>query len=318
MKENEEQKHNPAVRGDLLRHENKGFDQSDSLRRVAQIVVNTQARFTCIEEAASYLFKRGVAIGRFGRLLDAIYDLTASLSLVPCNVQALYNRAVAYQMLEEYKLAFDDCTRAIELDPNFAPAYSVRGVCFAEFNLHDQSSIDFERAIELNPDWALPYFNKGVLNYNLGNYREALKQVNYALQIEWRPEFLQKRGKVHFRLRNFLDAIDDFTSVLELAPDFVNGYILRACSLMELQEWRKAAEDLTTAIAFSPHDALAYFKRACAYVHTGEYTLARSDFRAARDLDNSFEPTLVDFERWHGLEFERNATTAAPLFVPNA
>ena len=58
-----------------------------------------------------------------GQLEEAVRDFTHAIELKSDYVQAIANRATAYQRLKRHDLALRDLTQAVTLDGKYAAAY---------------------------------------------------------------------------------------------------------------------------------------------------------------------------------------------------
>jgi tetratricopeptide (TPR) repeat protein len=67
------------------------------------------------------------------------------------NLKALYNRALAFGLLEDYKTAKEDLTKCIELFPSYALAYYSRGYWSELSGDFPEAIKDYEQAISINP-----------------------------------------------------------------------------------------------------------------------------------------------------------------------
>ena len=76
----------------------------------------------CFEEAERLLME--------GVYLKAIRQFTKAISINPRFAEALYNRALAYYFLKDFKSAIPDLTAAIESNPLYKDAYMQRGICY--------------------------------------------------------------------------------------------------------------------------------------------------------------------------------------------
>ena len=78
----------------------------------------------------------------------------------------------------------------------------------------------------------------------------------------------------------------DFTRVIELKPDYIEAYVMRAAAYEMKKDWDRAILDYTKIIKLKPNDAQAYYDRGNAYGEKGEREAAISDLKKARELTN--------------------------------
>ncbi|HAP66688.1 MAG TPA: hypothetical protein DCQ99_02495 [Nitrospinae bacterium] len=80
-------------------------------------------------------------------------------------------------------------------------------------------------------------------------------------------------------------AIEAFTSVIALDPNFSEAYGNRGNVYADKGQYDRAIEDYNKAIAIDPNDALAYNNRGGAYKDKGQYDRAIEDFNKAIAID---------------------------------
>jgi tetratricopeptide (TPR) repeat protein len=79
-------------------------------------------------------------------------------------------------------------------------------------------------------------------------------------------------------------AIEDYTSAINLKPNFAYAYNNRGNAYLDLGDAKKAIADYNRAIAIDPKYALAYKNRGDAYLKLGEKAAAKKDFQTAAKL----------------------------------
>ncbi len=99
----------------------------------------------------------------------------------------------------------------------------------------------FIRSLVKNPGNTAAHYNFGLLNYELGFYREALKYLDRALDLD--PGFADayySRGMAYWKVKDFRGASRDFTKALQLDPGNKNALIRRNLSNVYVQRERSA------------------------------------------------------------------------------
>ena len=61
-----------------------------------------------------------------------------------------------------------------------------------------------------------------------------------------------KTGKRHLENENFSEAIEQFTAVIEAAPNFAEGYNQRAIAYFVVEAWENALEDCQQVLKLNP------------------------------------------------------------------
>lgn len=92
-------------------------------------------------------------------------------------------------------------------------------------------------------------------------------------------------GADAFYAENFTDAIEHFSTAIDIDPSFPEVYILRGMSYHGLDEYELAIIDYDMAIAMDPGIAIVYAQRAFAFHSLSEFGLAITDCSTAITLD---------------------------------
>jgi tetratricopeptide (TPR) repeat protein len=186
-------------------------------------------------------------------LEHAIADFDQAIVLDPNFAEAYHLRGLAYHLqsleyigiaqvdydTEDLAQAIRDYDQAIALDPELTAAYHDRGTAYAQLGWHvgrdaaakseevfqdlDQAISDFSTAIERNPEAEYTYLNRAFVNW---------------VRSTWLGEEEEEPGGC------FLQCVEDSTKAIELDPENMWGYFLRAlahASLMELAEEESTA-----------------------------------------------------------------------------
>jgi len=103
------------------------------------------------EVIAHLLSNQAVALGKQGRLDDALARYEAALTLDPQLVAAWYNRGLDLMSAGRLPEALADFSRAIELYPSDAQAHNNRGLAKVKLGDREGARADFTRALKLQP-----------------------------------------------------------------------------------------------------------------------------------------------------------------------
>lgn len=137
--------------------------------------------------------------------------------------------------------------------------------------------------IEMELD-AAKWFEKGYSFASAGNYTEAIKAFNEALNKN--PDFAEADyalGHSYKAIGNYNLAIDAYTRALKLKPESAPAFLGRANAYANVSNYEKAVKDYTAAIRLDPKDALAHTQRGIAYLALGKQN------EAIKDLDKAIE-----------------------------
>ena len=135
------------------------------------------------EFSEKYYLSLGIKEINKGNLLEGIKNVDESLKFNPKSSVAYFYKAVAYHSLNNNELAYDNYTKAIELNKKMVDAYYNRGQIIAKDN-PKQALDDFVTAVALDPKFIDAYYAIAAIQKNLGQYEDAIKNLDKILEIE--------------------------------------------------------------------------------------------------------------------------------------
>ena len=114
----------------------------------------------------------------------------------------------------------------------------------------------------LNPEY---YYNRGVILYEQFNQLDsAIMDLSKTIELDpsdWRA--YQNRGYYNYLLENYDIVLPDINKVIELKPDFSNAYLLRGMIKEKLNDKEGACLDLRKAYSLGNGDALIKIMEIC-------------------------------------------------------
>ena len=151
------------------------------------------------EVLANALLNRGLAYQHLNQHNQAIDDYTSAMRIDAMSgklrAMALYNRGLSYQRLQQPARAMDDFTSALFLDQTFAYAYYSRGNLLRDTGQYLFALADFEKALQFAyPDTARASFGEALAYEKLGRPGNARDALNKALAAN--PQF--QPAKIRF------------------------------------------------------------------------------------------------------------------------
>ena len=121
-----------------------------------------------------------------------------------------------------------------------------------------------------------------------GDYPAALTSFNDAIKIDGEnAEAYFGRGRVYssYKLKNYQQAIADFTQAITIKRSYSDAYIFRAIAHDNLKNHQQAMNDYTQAIAVDPQNKIAYNNRGLLYGRLKNYQQALTDLNRVIELD---------------------------------
>jgi len=102
-------------------------------------------------------------------------------------------------------------------------------------------------------------------------------------------DLLLKRGREALAVGDFNVAIDHLTALTDHAPDFAEGYHLRATAYYRADLYGPALDDLETALALNPDNFNAIFGLGVLFQELGDSRRAAELFRRVLALNPHHE-----------------------------
>jgi len=233
------------------------------------------------KHAAAY-FERGLAYVKEGKTQESIADFKKVAEIEPTMITGdkraavytdiLYAHSKAALEAGDIEEALDGLNWVIKIDPARAQAYYDRGLVYAQKSSFEQAIADFLKAVELNPAFVKPDAQGNIYaNLLFSAGKEALQQ---------------DRNK---------QAVEYFTWVIKINPDYPQVYQNRGSAFMKKGDFLSASNDYTFVIEADPSDAKAYYGRGCVF-------LERCKIRNGYDADDyahadkdPFDKAIADF-----------------------
>ncbi|MBI2717376.1 MAG: SPOR domain-containing protein [Rhizobiales bacterium] len=170
----------------------RALAEGDAATAVASYTTAIESRDLEPEVLANALLNRGLAYQRLNQPELAIADYSAAMRIdamtAKLRAMALYNRGLAYQKLQQSSRAIEDFTSALFLDPGFAHAYYSRGNLLRESGQYLFALADYTKAIQFNhPEPARVHYGEALAYEGLGRPANARTALNQALSAN--PDF---------------------------------------------------------------------------------------------------------------------------------
>ncbi|MEH2234849.1 tetratricopeptide repeat protein [Nostoc sp.] len=125
-------------------------------------------------------------------------------------------------------------------------------------------------------------YQEGVNKYEAGNYEEAVKDFNQAIELDPKNALAyNRRGNAYYRLGDYEQAQADSSQAIALNPQDANAYFDRGFALSELGKYKEAIADYTEAIKLNYQNAYAYYGRGLARAKLKDNKGAIGDFSKA-------------------------------------
>jgi tetratricopeptide (TPR) repeat protein len=165
---------------------------------------------------------------------------------------------------------------------------------------YEQAMADVNQAIELEPS-PLFYNERGILYTTLQQYDLAL--ADYATAIERSAGKLSdpfiNRTVTLRALGRYEEALVDYTSALAIDPDDFDAYRGRGTIHMDMRNYEAALVDLHRSLELAPRQVTTHYNLGVAYFDMGRYQEALQYYQQAIDIDPTYTDTYVNYAMTH-------------------
>ena len=187
---------------------------------------------------------------------------------------------------KDHKKQIELYTKLINLNPNLAAAYYNRSYVYDEIGEYSEALVDINKAIELNPENAGFYCNRGIVYGHLGDMQAELADYNKAIELNSKHVGAYcNRGNLYDDIGEVEKALNDLNMALALDPNHATSYNNRANVYLYQNEIEQAMADIQKAFELEKENADQYDTRGCIYLEMKEYDPAIRDFTKAIELN---------------------------------
>ncbi|GET90910.1 hypothetical protein, conserved [Leishmania tarentolae] len=270
-------------------HYNRAYCFS-KLGRYEEAVTDYTSALQIDSDNTNAYHNRGAALAKLGRLEAAIQDFSCALRRSPKLTFALNARGLAYDQLRQYEKAVEDFTEAIRLDQRNPAWLHNRGYTYRNMGELELAIADYSASIKLAPHSYTAYSNRAFAFRKLGRYEAAIEDYTKALRElpGMTTKVLNSRAYCFARLNLFEDAIRDYTEVLVTDPDNVHALYNRGMSFEKCGKYNAAVDDFTRVIQLAPEapsTANSYYSRGTSRLQLRQVPEAVEDLKQALKLD---------------------------------
>jgi len=153
---------------------------------------------------------------------------------------------------------------------------------------HDSIFIDTELDIAIN-NASAKYSGASIddllvsalSSHNQNRFNEAISQ--YTRILELKPSKMicsliyKHRGMAFFACSQYNEAVNDFSSSIELDPESYKAAYYRGVVYSVIRQYSHAIDDYTLSLKLNPYQSFCLFRRAQAFYHIGDLTQSLAD-----------------------------------------
>jgi len=171
--------------------------------------------------------------------------------------------------------------------PDLWLAYYNRAHAYTSLGDYQQALKDLDKTIQYNPKYTQAYYIRAIDYIGLGDYQQAVEDLDITIKFD--PQSAQTyhiRANVYAKMEDHHEALRDLDKVIEIDPDNFTAYNDRGLSYYALGKLKEAIADYSKAILLNPNHSEYYYNRGIAYFELGENSEAIGDFQIAARLGN--------------------------------
>ena len=129
-------------------------------------------------------FQKARAYNKLEDYNAAIRENLIALNIKPNNSSALFNHGIYFFNEDKYADAIEYFSKSIKVDSEYMRAYYMRGRSYYSLDNETIAIKNFDKAIQIDPDYALAYSYRASSNYILKNYKKAVNDYKKAKSID--------------------------------------------------------------------------------------------------------------------------------------
>lgn len=209
------------------------------------------------------------AINSFQRAID----LDPEYAQAYVGIADFYSWACIYGMIppsESAPKVLAAADRALEIDNTLAEAHAAKGLYYSNAMEWEESEKSHRRAVALNPHFPLAHEWLSAVLVGTGRFDEGIDEIQTAERLD--P--LSLRAKVLtawtvYQTRSYDLALAKAYEIIDLDPDFMQGYMQLSNILLELGRAGEALEAAKRAVEMMPGAPLPVYLLCFAYARAG-------------------------------------------------
>lgn len=201
------------------------------------------------------------------------------LSTYPDDPHLHYNLGLTYARLNQYSQARDEYLKALRRKGgNISQIHQGLGDLYRQQHLHTKAILEYQRALTLMPD-SVDVMTRLASTYeDTGKIELAVKEYKSALRVKASPEIYLDLGNIHYKLRQYEEAISTYQKALRMDPDQVQVYNNLGLAFERKGEPQEAAACYEKAIQLDSRFLLPYINLGAFYRSAGKYDMARKQY----------------------------------------
>jgi tetratricopeptide (TPR) repeat protein len=220
--------------------------------------------------------------------------------------------------LEKLDEAIETANKAIDIKKNFLSYYDKAEMLYAKKD-YKEAQNNYQLAITYNRNNIYGYLGLANAYYYQDLYDQTISTANSALNVDQRSrDAYWIRALAYYKKIDYMNAIADLSQIIVLHPDDPNlkdVFYKRGEIYYDFNMHTNAINDFTSVIDIDKNYYLAYFKRAASYEAIHSYDKAIADYEQLDALNLKDAAALVMLEDAHKRLFELKRETDKPVLT---
>lgn len=183
----------------LLHNKYADYLADDNVRKYQDASDHYQFVMKTIPHDPNVYVKRGVVLGKLGRLHESLDHFQLALKINPTLAKAYFNSGLIYQKLKKLDLAVENYEKAVFYEPEHSKAYNNMAFIFSQQGDISKAMATIEQGLKATPNDLHLNYNMAMFLYQSGKKTEAIELLRHAIQIA--PNDLKIQEKLSEWLR---------------------------------------------------------------------------------------------------------------------
>jgi tetratricopeptide (TPR) repeat protein len=169
--------------------------------------------------------------------------------------------ARSYNKTGEYEMAIYKLKKILKTRSDLRDAWILFGFAYLNLEKYYFAQSAFERAYELDSEWPTTQYFLGLTYAELGNTKDSIIYLNYALSNNFEPQLViyRKLADLYMETADYTKAVESYEKVLELNNEDINSFVRPIWIYLDyLNQPDKALKIAEVAVTTFPENAMAY------------------------------------------------------------
>ena len=233
-----------------------------------------------------------------GDVEHAYTSLRNALDLDPDSDEAILKMGEIAYYSRDYDRAMENLGKVTAKDPNNRTALFMKAFIYKETGDTANAVVLLRKVCDLYPNYDPAFEELGIL-YAIRHDALALEYLNTALEINpQNTSALYALAMFHQETGKPEEAEELYKRILDINPNQKDAWHNRGyIQLFVYGDTELAIDYFTRALQCDPNYIEALTNRGCAYELAGDSKKALADYRAALELDHTFQPAIDGINR---------------------